>query len=68
MLGTIVLIGAITAALGRLLGDVGTIGNLLVAVISTVAGLYLLDGMQLNWNGASLLLSPALRGWAGEML
>lgn len=40
---TIGLVGVITATLGRMLGDVGTIGNYFVAVIFFLVGLHLLD-------------------------
>jgi cytochrome c-type biogenesis protein len=47
---TIALIGVITASLGRLMGDIGGIGNYLVAGIFFLVGLYLLDIIKLNWN------------------
>ena len=47
---TIALIGIITASLGRLMGDVGVVGNYLVAVIFFVVGLYLLDILKIDWN------------------
>ena len=47
---TIAAIGLITASLGRLMGDVGQIGNYLVAVIFVVVGLYLLDVIKLDWG------------------
>jgi len=64
---TIALIGIVTAALGRLMGDVGTIGNLLVATIFIVIGLYLLDVIRLNWNGVPLHRSR-FRGLAGAVV
>ncbi len=54
ILVTIALIGIITAAMGRLLGDIGTTGNYLVAGIFFIVGLYLLDIIKLPWNGAFL--------------
>lgn len=51
---TIALIGLITASLGRLLGNIGTIGNYLVAVVFFIVGLYLLDIIKLPWQGATL--------------
>jgi len=54
ILVTIALIGIVTAALGRLLGDVGIIGNYIVAIIFIVVGLYLLDILRLPWSGFSL--------------
>jgi cytochrome c-type biogenesis protein len=47
---TIALIGLITASLGRLMGDIGGIGNYLVAGIFFLVGLYLLDVIKLNWS------------------
>jgi len=50
---TIGLIGAVTAAAGRLLGDVGSIGNYLVAAIFFIIGLHLLDVIPIPWSGPS---------------
>ena len=50
---TIAAVGLITASLGRLLGDVGNIGNYLVALVFVVVGLYLLDIIKLDWAGFS---------------
>jgi cytochrome c-type biogenesis protein len=47
---TIAGIGAATAAAGRLLGDVGPFGNILVAGIFIVVGLALLDIVPLAWT------------------
>ncbi len=49
---TIGLIGAITAAAGRMMGDIGSWGNYGVAVIFLVVGLYLLDVIRLPLPGA----------------
>lgn len=51
---TIAAIGIITASLGRLMGDVGSVGNYLVAVIFFVVGLYLLDIIKFDWNTVGL--------------
>jgi len=51
---TIALIGLITASLGRLVGDVGLTGNLLVAAVFIVIGLYLLDVIRFSWAELSL--------------
>jgi cytochrome c-type biogenesis protein len=48
---TIGLIGAITAAAGRMMGDVGKYGNYLVAIIFFLVGLYLLDVIPMPWSG-----------------
>lgn len=50
---TIGVIGAITAAAGRMLGDVGRLGNYAAAVIFFVVGLYLLDVIRLPMPGAA---------------
>lgn len=47
---TIALIGIITASLGRMMGDLGIIGNYIVAIIFFVVGFYLLGLISLNWN------------------
>jgi cytochrome c-type biogenesis protein len=56
---TIALIGIITASLGRLMGDIGGVGNILVAGIFFVVGLYLLDVIKLNWNRISIKKTKA---------
>jgi cytochrome c-type biogenesis protein len=51
---TIAAIGLVTAALGRLMGDVGTLGTYLVAGIFFVVGLYLMGVINLPWSGMQL--------------
>jgi len=51
---TIALIGIITASIGRLMGDIGGVGNYLVAGIFFLVGLYLLDIIKIDWNNAGL--------------
>ncbi len=51
ILVTIAIIGAITAAAGRMLGDVGRYGNYIVAVIFFLVGLYLLDVIPMPFSG-----------------
>ena len=53
VLVTIGVIGAITAAAGRMMGDVGRYGNYFVAAIFFVVGLYLLDAIRLPTPGAA---------------
>jgi cytochrome c-type biogenesis protein len=48
---TIAGIGAVTAAAGRMLGDVGKYGNYFVAVIFFVVGLILLDVIPIPFSG-----------------
>jgi cytochrome c-type biogenesis protein len=47
ILGSIALIGALTAAAGRMLGDLGPWGNYSVAAVFFVFGLHLLDALPL---------------------
>jgi len=49
---TIAAIGAITAAAGRMMGDVGRYGNYLVALIFFVVGLHLVGVIPLSFSGA----------------
>ncbi len=51
---TIAAIGAITFAMGRLMGDIGVMGNYIVAFIFLIVGLYLLDWIKLPWDGANM--------------
>lgn len=53
ILATIAAIGAITAGAGRLMGDVGSIGNYFVAAVFFVVGLYLLEVIPMPWSGPS---------------
>jgi cytochrome c-type biogenesis protein len=48
---TIGAIGAITAAAGRMMGDVGRWGNYFVAAIFFIVGLHLLDVIPMPWSG-----------------
>jgi len=48
---TIGVIGAITAAAGRMMGDVGKYGNYFVAAIFFAVGLVLLDVLPMPWSG-----------------
>ena len=49
---TIAAIGGITAAAGRMLGDVGRYGNYFVAAIFFVVGLHLLGVIPMPWSGS----------------
>jgi cytochrome c-type biogenesis protein len=49
---TIAAIGAITAAAGRMMGDVGRYGNYFVALIFIVVGLHLVGVIPLYFSGA----------------
>ena len=48
---TIALIGGVTAALGRMMGDVGRYGNYLVAAIFFLVGLHLIGVIPAPWSG-----------------
>jgi cytochrome c-type biogenesis protein len=48
---SIALIGALTAAAGRMLGDIGAFGNWLVAGIFILFGLHLMGLLPLPWAG-----------------
>jgi len=52
ILVTIAAIGAITAAAGRMMGDVGRYGNYFVALIFFAVGLHLLGVIPMPWSGA----------------
>lgn len=52
ILVTIAVIGIITAAAGRMMGDIDSYGNYFVAVIFFVVGLHLLDVIPLPLSGA----------------
>jgi len=51
---TIASIGIITASMGRLMGDVGIWGNLIVGAIFILIGLYLMDIIRWNWGGINI--------------
>jgi cytochrome c-type biogenesis protein len=51
---TIALIGLITAIAGRLMGDIGEVGNYIVAIVFFVIGLYLMDIIKLPWEAATI--------------
>jgi cytochrome c-type biogenesis protein len=67
VLATIGLVGAATSALGRMAGDVGPVGNLLLAGILVAIGLVLMDLLRLPWAGAVPQAWRA-RGPAGALL
>ncbi len=51
ILVTIAVIGAVTAAAGRVMGDLGSMGNYFVAAVFLVMGLGLLEVIPLGWSG-----------------
>lgn len=48
---TIAAIGAVTASVGRIMGDLGNYGDYFVAIIFFVFGLVLLDVIPMPWSG-----------------
>lgn len=67
ILVTIALIGFVTASLGRMVGDVGAVGNYFVAVIFLAVGLYLLGVITISLPGASNI-GMARRGMLAAFL
>jgi cytochrome c-type biogenesis protein len=66
ILASIVLIGAITALAGRLLGDLGRIGNAAVALVFLLFGFFLMDLLPLQWSFPGM---PArFRGALGALI
>lgn len=63
---TIGVVGAVTASLGGLIGDMGSIGNYLVAVIFFAIGLHLLGVIPMPWS-ASGKLAPKRKGLLGAL-
>ena len=60
ILVSIAIVGLITASLGRLMGDVGRTGNVIIAILFIIVGLYLMDLIPLNWA-----LAPGRTGKTG---
>ncbi len=54
ILVTIAVIGAVTASAGRVMGDLGSLGNYFVAAVFLVMGLSMLDVVPLAWSGPGL--------------
>ncbi len=66
ILSSIVLIGAVTAAAGSLLGDLGRVGNGAVALVFLLFGFYLMDLLPLTWNGPNM--PTRFRGATGALV
>ncbi len=47
---SLIAVGSITFALGRLMGDVGMFGDVFIIMIFIVFGLYFLDVLKLDWS------------------
>lgn len=65
---TVALLGVITAATGRIMGDVGTLGNVVVAVIFIGVGLVFLDVIPLNLPGISQVGLQRKGAWAALVM
>ncbi len=68
ILATVALIGAVTAAAGRLLGDVGAAGNVAVAVVFLAVGLAFLDIVPLDLPRPAAFGSRLRGPWAALLL
>jgi cytochrome c-type biogenesis protein len=64
---SIALIGGVTVAAGRIIGDVGKIGNYVVAIVFLIFGLNLLGILPLNWPGLSTL-KPQRKGYISILI
>lgn len=51
---TIAIMGVVTYSLGGLMGDLGSVGNYVVAIVFFIMGLYLMDVIKLSWGGAKM--------------
>ena len=65
---TIAAVGAITAAAGRMLGDIGRYGNYFVAVIFFIVGLALMDVIPMSWSSPAGLATKRRGGLAALVL
>jgi len=65
---TIALIGAVTAALGRMLGDVGRYGNYAIALVFFLLGLHFLGVIPLPWQGSGPAAGQRRGLWAALAL
>jgi cytochrome c-type biogenesis protein len=64
---TIAAIGALTAAAGRIMGDIGSWTNYAVAVVFFVVGLHLLGVIPLPWSGPGPV-NVKRKGWLAALL
>ncbi len=53
ILVTIAIVGLVTALAGRMLGDIGALGNYFVALIFFIIGLHLLGVISFPWSGTT---------------
>ncbi|MDQ1266820.1 MAG: cytochrome c-type biosis protein [Bacteroidota bacterium] len=64
---TISVIGIITALAGRLIGDIGSVGNYLVAAVFFIVGLYFFDIIDLSFLGLSIK-GTKYQGWIAALI
>lgn len=65
---SVALIGAVTAATGHIMGDVGTLGNVVVAIIFIGVGLVFLDVIPLNLPGINQVGLQRKGAWAALIM
>ncbi|MDH7569333.1 MAG: cytochrome c biogenesis protein CcdA [Armatimonadota bacterium] len=65
---TIAVLGAVTASLGRIAGDVGPAGNYVLAAVFFFVGLYLLDVISFSLPGMGPARSNRRGPWAAFLL
>jgi cytochrome c-type biogenesis protein len=65
---TIAILGVITAAAGRMLGDMGSIGNYIVAGVMLLIGLHLLGAIPMPWSGPGQMKTIGKGPFAALML
>jgi cytochrome c-type biogenesis protein len=68
ILFTIAIVGLITGLMGRIMGDVGKIGNYLVAIIFFIIGLHLLEIINLPFIGISNQPGMERKGILGALI
>jgi cytochrome c-type biogenesis protein len=68
ILVTIAVIGVVTAAAGRLLGDVGALGNVIVGAVFILVGMALLDIVPLAWTAPQPVGMKRRGAWAAFVL
>jgi cytochrome c-type biogenesis protein len=68
ILATIAALGAVTAAMGRMMGDVGPTMNYVVAAVFLVVGMHLLDLIPAPWGGPGNVGMKKRGLWAAFIL
>lgn len=67
ILVTILIVGIITASLGRMVGDIGVYGNYFVAAIFFIVGLYLFDLINIDFS-FNFLTKTSTKGYLGAFI